>query len=207
MRLGSSLAGFLLAVVLCSGCATRKPFRSVPAGDRAGTEVIDVTPRAGSSYSTANSRALNEAGAQSGILPAIIMGAAAGTIEGKGLSWVNSIRARGGLDEAEVVAESIRERVRQLNAGNTNGGPILEVAVTEVGIAELQRGGYFGAVGRVHARLRNAANKELWSAEASSSSTRLRRREEYDARPELYSEDFREVAEDIARQLIDGPIR
>jgi hypothetical protein len=81
------------------------------------------------------------------------------------------------------------------------------VAVTEVGIAELQRGGYFGAVGRVHARLRNAANKELWSAEASSSSTRLRRREEYDARPELYSEDFREVAEDIARQLIDGPIR
>src|SRR5688500_15028513 len=123
MRLGSSLAGFLLAVVLCSGCATRKPFRSVPAGDRAGAQVIDVTPRAGSSYSTANSRALNEAGAQSGILPGLILAAAAGTVESKGLSWVNSIRARSGLDEASVVASSIQERVRKLNAGNTNGGP------------------------------------------------------------------------------------
>jgi len=207
MRLGRSFAGFLLAVVLCSGCATGKPFRSVPAGDRAGTEVIHVTPRAASSYSSANSRALNDAGAQSGILPGLIMGAAAGTIEGKGSSWVNSVRARGGLDEAEVVVASIQERVRRLDAANTNAGPIMEVAVTEVGIAELQRGGYFGAVGGVQARLRTAANKELRSGEARSSSTRLRRREEYDAKPELYADDFREVAEDIARQLIDGPIR
>src|SRR5688572_16798878 len=126
MRLARSFGGFLLAVVLCSGCATRKPFRSVPAGDRAGTEVIDVTARAGSVYSSANSRALNEAGAQSGILPGLIMGAAAGTVEGKGLSWVNSIRARGGVDEVEVMVGSIQERVRRLNAASTNGGPLLE---------------------------------------------------------------------------------
>jgi hypothetical protein len=209
MRLGSWLAGFLFLTLLCTGCATRQPFRSLPAGERRGAQVLDVTPRSASSYSSADSRALRETGAQSGLLPALIMSAAAETVEGKGLPWVSSIRAQSGLDEANVVTESIRQRVRMLDASNmeTNGGPVLEVFVQEVGLAELQRGGYFGAVGMVLARLRNANGKELWSGVARSTSTRQRRREEYDAKPGLYAEDFREVAEDIARQLIDGPIR
>ena len=137
------------------------------------------------------------------------MGAAASSVEGKGVPWVDAIRSRSALNEAELVTASIQERVRSLDAANADAaaGPVLEVTLKEAGIAELQRGGFFGAVGRVHARLRNSANKELWSAEATSSSTQLRRREDYDTNPALYAEDFRQVAEDLARQLIDGPIR
>ena len=209
MRLGSWVGGVIFVALLCSGCATRPPFRSISQADRAGTQVINATPRAASSYSSANSRSLRQSGSESGLLPGLIMGAAASSVEGKGVPWVDSIRSRSGLDEADLLTANIQERVQKLAAPNTetSAGPVLEVTSKEAGIAELQRGGYSGPVGRVHARLRNSANKELWSAEASSTSTQLRRREDYDTNPALYAEDFRQVAEDLARQLIDGPIR
>ena len=148
--------------------------------------------------------------AQSGLIPGLILEASAGTVEGKGVPWVNAIRAKSGIYEADLLVDSVRERIHDLNGTSSAGagaGPTLELVIKEAGVAELERGGFFGVFGVAQARLRSAENKELWNAQARSSSTRLRKQSEYDANPALYAEDFREVAQDIARQLVEGPIR
>jgi hypothetical protein len=152
---------------------------------------------------------MDSAGAQSGLVPAIMLAIPSAWIEGNGAARINNIRAKSGIAEGDVVAESISKRLHLLDpktdAAITDS--VLEIAVLRAGIAELERGGFFGVVGAARARLRSADNKELWSEVAQSRSTRLRRLQEYETNPALYAEDFRETAADIARQLIDGPIR
>jgi hypothetical protein len=85
--------------------------------------------------------------------------------------------------------------------------PTLELIVAAADIRQLERGDFVGAYAEVWAKLRNHKNKVVWFEIARSSSTKLRRRSEYQTNPGLYAEDFREAADDVARQLIDGPIR
>lgn len=202
-----------LIVSLCGGCAApRAPLRSVPVSQRAGARVIDVTSRLkrdSTGFGTANTQALRAAAQQTGLVPALILRGSAANIEGKGIPWVNEIRAKSGIHEPDTIVESVRERIAKLDGQAGNGasdGPLLEVFVVQIGIAELERGGFFGVTGEAQANLK-AADKLLWKARARSTSTHLRRTADYDANPALYAEDFREVAQDIARQLVEGPIR
>ena len=203
------LVGLFFLTAFFAGCANA-PLRSVPAEKRAGARVIHSGPSGSSGFTTANSRATQTAGVESGLAPAVVLGVSAAISEQGGISWVSDIRARSGIDEGKVLAEVVRERVRQLgseHATETAGGPTVDLRVTEAGISELERGGFFGVTATARVRLFSAEQKQIWSAEARSSSTRLRRREGYTANPALYGEDFREVAEDLARQVVIGPIR
>ena len=152
---------------------------------------------------------MHDAGSQSALVPAAILHAAAAHSNSKGVSWVSSIRAQSGIHEGEIVQQKVLDRVRKVQevAVDTNAGPVLTVEVQEAGLAELQRGGWFGAHGTVSATLRSSGGESLWEATARATSTKLRRREEFDQQPTLYRDDFTEVADDIARQLIEGPIR
>jgi hypothetical protein len=60
---------------------------------------------------------------------------------------VDQIRARSGIREGEILTETVRERVRQLNGeqpGPSNQRPLVTVAVAGIAIRELERGGFFG---------------------------------------------------------------
>lgn len=199
----------IATVFLLCGCASRKPLRAVPESDRHGLTILDGTRSDLSDYSSANAQAMHNAGSQSALVPGVILHTAAAISNSKGMSWVTSIRAQIGIDEREVVLEEVLSRVKDLQdvAVGTNDAPVLIIRVQEAGLAELQRGGWFGAHGSVSANLRSRNGESLWSATARSTSTELRRREDFDRQPTLYLDDFMEVAKDIARQLIEGPIR
>ena len=199
----------VFVVLFSVGCANA-PLRSVSAEKRAGARIIQSAPPGSSRFATANSRTTRTAGVDSGLASALVLGTSAAISEQGGISWVSDIRAKSGVDEGMILAEKVRERVRLLgseHAAERDGGPTLDVRVMTAGISELERGGFFGVTATALARLWSAEKKEIWNAEAHSSSTRLRRREEYSANPALYAEDFREVAEDLARQVVLGPIR
>jgi hypothetical protein len=152
---------------------------------------------------------MDSAGLQSGLIPAIILAIPSAWIEGNGVVRINDIRAKSGINEGSVVSEHISKRVHLLEpkTGETTPVSVLEIAVLRAGIVELERGGFFGVVGAARARLLGTDNNAVWGAIAQSHSNRLRRLEEYEKNPALYAEDFREASADIARQLIEGPIR
>jgi hypothetical protein len=209
MWLGRELAVLLGVVAIGGGCANA-PLRSVAVEKRAGARVVNSAAKAASEFSTANAQGMRTAGVDSGLGPALILGTSAALSERGGVSWVSEVRGRSGIDEGAILAQRVRERIRQLgseHATETEHGPTLDVVVTEAGISELERGGFFGVTATALARLWSAEKKEIWSATAHSSSTRLRRREEYGANPALYAEDYREVADDLPRQVVQGPIR
>ena len=121
MRFKRLLLSTAAVVLLSTGCVARKPLRAVPAEARAGVQVVDATPHSPSGYSSANSRALRSAGVQSGLIPGLILEASAGTVEGKGVPWVNAIRARSGIYEADLLVESVRERIDDLHRTSNAG--------------------------------------------------------------------------------------
>src|SRR3954469_5038209 len=192
----------LVLLVACSGCAFRNaPLRAVPAGERLGAQVIERKLPDGSRGSE----------------PTRLFGTSAAEMR-----WMNRVRARSGISPEQMLTNAVRDRVRQLEGENTSasdGGPIVYVAVVWVAIEEIERGGFVGVSVVGAASLRNAQNmigpasshdaqnKVVWHATAKSTSTHFRRRKEYEENPALYAEDFREAAEDLARQLVDGPIR
>jgi hypothetical protein len=196
-------------VLLFCGCASRKPLRAVSEKDRLGLRIVDGTRSGLSDFSSANARAMHDAGSQSALVPGVVLHAAAVHSNSKGVSWVSSIRAQSGIHEGGIVLQKVLDRVRKLQelTVDTNAAPVLTVEVQKAGLAELQRGGWFGAHAGVSAQLTNKTGESLWTATAYATSAKLRRREEFDQKPTLYSDDFTVVAEDIARQLIEGPIR
>jgi hypothetical protein len=142
MRFTSRLTIFLIPVVALSiGCATRKPFRSLSPAQRGSPEIVNLTHSLRSEYSTANSRALDSTGEQSGLLGVIVFAIPSAWIEGKGAARINEIRAKSGIDEGDAVAKSVSQRVHLLEPknGDATPGAVLEIGVTRAGIAELER--------------------------------------------------------------------
>lgn len=138
-----------------------------------------------------------------------IMLIVAGAIESSGGDWMEKIRKETGEFEPDLLLDRVNAEIRQLPTDSKlsgNSSPVLEISFSQIGIPELQHE-WYGTYGLARARLRDAAGKDVWSAQASSTSTKLRRRAEFESDPSLYRKDFEEVAEDLARQLIQGPIR
>lgn len=87
----------------------------------------------------------------------------------------------------------------------TVGAWKLQTRIRTIGLREPQRGFWVPYL-NVRAELDSGGAKP-WQTYASSTGTRLRRLEEFSKNPELYRKDMDELIEDIARQLIEGPIR
>jgi len=121
----------------------------------------------------------------------------------------DQIRARSGIEERAVFEQSVRERLAQLDHGASpvsTSAPTLKITIASVQISELERGCFWGVNATAAASLW-VGQKNIWSEVAESKSTHLHRYLDYLANPNLYAQDFREVANDLARQLINGPIR
>src|ERR1051325_561116 len=213
MQVCSAFFGLFL-VSFVAGCAVQNPpLRAVPATERLGAHVIegkygDSSPRV--EHSTTKSQAMRKAGAQSALAPAVALGVSAAVMDSGGSGWVDKIRARSEVSEVAVLMEAVRAKVERLNSEQANSKDseaIVTVFLLSGGIDELERGGFFGVSVSAAASLQNGQNKTVWHESAESTSTHLRRREEYEANPALYGKDFQEAAEDVARQLIEGPIR
>jgi hypothetical protein len=76
----------------------------------------------------------------------------------------------------------------------------------KVGIREA-RSDLYAPFARISAELKGKDGKKIWSASALSTELHTRAKREYENKPELYKEDFREVAADLAEQLVKGPMQ
>ena len=205
VRLGASVA----ITLLCCGCVSRKPLRAVSPEQRAGAELAYVGSANHFRHSSVNTRNTRHAGLEGGLIGGVVT-IIAGAVESGSGNWMVPIREQTGEFEPEMLLEKVSARLQEItqSAATTNAtaAPRLELWFVGLGLPELERG-WFGAYGSARARLVDATGKEIWSTQATSTATKLRKRAEFEADPTLYKNDFDEVAADIARQLVLGPVR
>jgi hypothetical protein len=117
------------------------------------------------------------------------------------------IRATTGEFEKSLIEEQFRSHlptaIREAAAG-TNC--LLQLCVQVVGLREVERD-QFAPFALGVASLHSPDGKELWKAQARSTGTKPHPLETFGTQPDLYRKDFAEVADDLATQLVDGPVR
>ena len=159
-------------------------------------------------FTSAHGRNAQQAGATGGLIGIVIGASVAANAESGGMDIVRNLCRTNGLFEAAMITNSIQSRL--LHAGLTPpkaGSPNdLIIEVQTVGLLEPQQGFWVPYV-HVLARLDRNAGGDTWSTRVSSTGTKYRRLDEFSNHPELYAADFAELAEDVARQVVDGPIR
>jgi hypothetical protein len=199
---------FFLLMFVLSGCANRKAFLTLPADQRQNIHFTGSTrPRTNPSFTTVTGRnALQprDTGAVGALVVGSIRIAADTTVD----EYLKAIRAVTGDFEAALIDEYFRGRLAA--AGVTlkpeGEGPRLETRLQSFGIREVQRG-FYAPFAVLTARLNAPDGKNIWTADAQSVAPSLRRKEEYARDPTLYSKEFAQIADDLARQLVEGPIR
>jgi hypothetical protein len=202
--------GVLSLAALVSGCITTRPLASLPEVKRFPI-AVESTSKTNLHVVclTARGRNAKQAGATGGLIGMLVAAGVGAGEESRGKEEVKRLHAGSGGTEVQRVTEEITNSLIrsgiQLSADG-NAPTKLLINVESVGLQEVQRRFWVACV-RVTARLRKPDAGESWSACASSTGTKLRRVEEFTADPGLYREDFWEAAEDVARQLVVGPIR
>jgi hypothetical protein len=172
---------------------------------------VVLTPRTNTPFvfSTARGRNAEQAGASGGLIGMLVGASVGAGEESQGRAMVRQMHKDGGHFEAQLVSEEITSRLTRSGiqlTSEADAQTCLVIDVTSVGLREAQRGFWVTYLG-VGARLRKPDGGNLWSACASSTGTKQRRVEEFAANVEVYRQDLREAAEDLARQLVVGPIR
>jgi hypothetical protein len=195
------------AVLFSAGCAGTKPLVSVAPDSRARVRFANESKPHNASFSTITQRN-GEKLISDGLLGGAIGVTLIAGSEGDKKGIVSRIRSDVGNFETDLINE--RFEVKLLAAGlrvsNDASASTLELKVSRFGLREVQRG-FFAPYAFADAKLRTTDGKQIWWACAQSVGTKQRRDEEFGQRPELYREDFVEVADDLSRQLIEGPIR
>lgn len=114
-----------------------------------------------------------------------------------------------GTFEAAMAQERFVKRLSAAGLDPENGAPgaqRVEFRVETVGLREVERerfAPFASAVGRLY----SSDGKVVWHAHAKSTGSRPRAVAEFREKPDLYREEFEEVANDIANQLVEGPVR
>ena len=192
---------WLSLLIFLSGCAVPKAFLDLPAEQRQSVRFnheIKQSPRV--RFASDGARTAREFG---GIGLAI-----AGSIErstnayGKASSLVGSFEVGMIHDRFVHKLSAAGQDIENAAAGALR----LELRVQAVGLREVERERFVpfaDAVGRLFGN----DGKELWNAHAQSSGPRPRAIAEFRETPELYRDDFEEVARDLANQLVEGPVR
>jgi hypothetical protein len=127
--------------------------------------------------------------------------------ESGGEKQLATVREKVECNEHEIVRDAIGSEVMKAGfprADGREGSAALHLKVVDFGVREVQRG-FVVPYATVSAKLISAAGKRLWSATAQSSGVERRAAENYGAKS--YCDDFKLVAEDLASQMIRGPIR
>jgi hypothetical protein len=145
--------------------------------------------------------------ANGGLLPWIIGSAVRSASESDSETRLSALREKADCNEHAILRDAFASELRKTGfarAASSGSPAVLHLKITEFGVREVQRG-FVVPHTIISARLISTEGKRLWSATAESSGVDRRPVQNYNA--PSYCEDFKSVAEDIANQMIRGPIR
>jgi hypothetical protein len=201
----------LFAFVVLSGCVrsnANKALLQLPATERVNIRNVactNCTPDIG--FEPLGMDVANRYAAHAGIVGSFV-GAAVTTSLERSSDVLRSERAAA----AQIAARLLNEKSEQMLArhGLTNGvipsGSIFSIHLQLAGLREVERK-HFAAFGVAKAQLNDPRGKTIWAAYAESIYPDGRPLEDFTKQPELYRRHFEEVTQDLAHQLIEGPIR
>jgi hypothetical protein len=203
------ITGALLVVAtfIGTGCANSRALLKVPREDLAAVRLKEeVRTSAKPRYLTIGGRTAREIGQGThGLLGLTIGAIGMGASQAGGSAMVAAVRDA--CDEGQMLRAAIERLLTRHGLGSDSSGPSeMTLRLIEFGLLEEQPG-YFVPFAYASASVNNAQGKDIWSATAYSQAIKPRGRQEYTSRQESYLEDFQTVCEDLARQLIEGPIR
>jgi hypothetical protein len=160
-------------------------------------------------FTTLKSRKARKDGATGGLIGMLIGQSIASSSEATGRKLQDALRETSNRCEAPLLSGSIETHLRSAGVQLVppdREAPRLKVNIVARGLAEVVPG-HFSAHATVASELFSATGRRLWSARVQSVATVKRPVAEFQSRPEQYRDDFAEVADDLARQLVQGPIR
>lgn len=109
--------------------------------------------------------------------------------------------------ECRLVKQALEERLNRIEllANAESDENKLLLRVEQIGLRETQKS-FWSPFLQVKARLEKG-EKSVWQTTVLSTASKIRSLNEFADRPELFQADLEEVIQDIARQLVEGPIR
>ena len=120
---------------------------------------------------------------------------------------LKAVRAATGEFENKLIEEKFRALLSsEILSPSTATNTQLKICIKTIGLREIERS-QFAPYAMAVAMLYSPSSQEMWRATARSHAVNPRALEDFKKQPELYRKDFNEVAEDLVRQLVDGPIR
>lgn len=184
------------------------PISAVPEVKPASVAVeCNVKTNAAIVFSTARGRNARQDSASAGII-GMTVGALIGS--GEESSGKKLFESKIGIDkdlEVRLVNDAIQSRLRRnaLLATNETEQVKLFVRLDAIGLQETQKG-YWTPFLEVNAKLMKSGGS-IWETSVSSTGLRSRQVSEFTTDPKLYQADLQDAIDDVAKQLVDGPIR
>ena len=191
----------LVLLTLLAGCASRQALLDLPAEHRQHIRFVPTDQQPRVRYASAAARTAREFGGVIGL-------AISGSIEHS----TNAFGEAGaviGRFEAEALQAAFADKLRSSSLEIASAHPeasVLELRVHAVGLREVERERFSPFVD-ASARLTGHRGREIWSARAQSTSVHAVPLQSFRENPNLYREDFHEVALDLVKQLVEGPLR
>lgn len=200
---------FSFLAVFAVGCASTVPLAAVPQAKAASVNV-ECAPRTNAAivFSTARGRNARQDSGSAGLIGMSVAAMIGSDEEAKGKEL---FKKEIGIDlesEVRLLAEATRTRLAQsgfLLATNAAATNRLVLQIDSIGLRETQKGCWSPFL-QVTARFQSD-NNVLWKTFVTSTGSHLRHVNEFTRNSGLYQDDSRELVDDVARQLVDGPIR
>ena len=205
----SRLAGAAVLLVIAVGCQSTVPLAAIPGSKRDGLALVAHAKQAPTlDFSTARGRNARQHSGNSGLIGVMVALSIGSGDEAAGRTQLKQIHQGDPVFELGLVLGKIRAQLHRAGivADGAESGRILSIEIRSISLEETQRG-FCSPSFSVSARLTDAGGNSIWSATARSTGHRMRTLAEYARQPESYREDFAEVAEDVAQQLVSGPLR
>jgi hypothetical protein len=198
----------IFGVALFSGCSTRKALLHLPAEQRADVRFIPCTnclPDV--RFESFGAEAARKYSAYGGAIGGLIGYSVAHGIE-RNNETLRDVRTATGSFEMAAMNEkfaALLERNGLTNAASRDAST-LQVRLGRTGLQEMERN-RFSAFATAEAQLLKSDGTSVWQARAESAFPDSRPLDDFAKDPALYRRHFEDLAEDLARQLIEGPIR
>ena len=145
-------------------------------------------------------------GAMGGLIGLTVGHSVAAGIENNN-ETLNAVRAATGEFEKNLIEEKFRAQLSPETLSPSAGtNTQLKICIKAIGLREIERN-QFAPYAMAVAMLYSPNSQEIWRATARSHAVNPRALEDFKKQPELYRKDFNEVADDLVRQLVEGPVR